>query len=525
MGYTGEQITIPLGQYGILSDLAPSDIPPNGLIDARNISLVRGLVEKAPGTLKYNATPLSAGIVGLTEYRPNDAAKRYIAACSDGTIYRDTGDRLFGGGTAIATGLGTLTPNCQFVVAGQETISADRKLFFFSEGLNQLKVLTADGTTFRDVTTPASDWTGINYPKVGVLHRSRLWAFSRQFAYASATGDHEEFVTGAIFQTIFSGEGGDIRGAFVFKGRLFVFKDEGFVYFLDDTDTNSSNWFWRKLSSSFGLSGPHAVLDALNDMIAGNTTGSLTSYAATDAFGDIESADIFRNAQMEGWLRDNTSQSGLEYQHAIYYAEKKQAFFTYRSTYKTNNDMLMVLDINKQGPRITSWIKGTPQCLALYTDKYNVQRPMYGDASGYVQLMDYEDRLEGGTAYEGSFQLAHTDFRFAEPSLAHKQKHFDFLAVEFAPEGDWNVSCDVYMDGVFKETLSFEQQINQKYLDSFTLDTDRLAQANTFTVTRPLRGTARRISFKFYNSGSNQSFQIASITVGLRASGEQANKF
>ena len=69
MGYTGEQITIPLGQYGILSDLAPSDIPPNGLIDARNISLVRGLVEKAPGTLKYNATPLSAGIVGLTEYR------------------------------------------------------------------------------------------------------------------------------------------------------------------------------------------------------------------------------------------------------------------------------------------------------------------------------------------------------------------------------------------------------------------------------------------------------------------------
>jgi hypothetical protein len=525
MGYTGEQITIPLGQFGLISDIPASDIPPNALIDARNISLEKGLVEKAPGTLKYNASALSAGVVGLIEYRPDDAAKRIIAACSDGTIYRDTGDRLFGGGTAIASGLGTLTPNCQFLVAGQETIAADRKLFFFSEGINQLQVLAADGSTFADVATPASDWTGINYPKIGVLHRSRLWAFSRQFAYASATGDHEDFVTGAIFQTIFPGEGGDIRGAFVFKGRLFVFKNEGFVYFLDDSDTNSSNWYWKKLASNFGLSGPHAVLDALNDMLAGNTTGTVTSYSATQAFGDIESADVFRNAQMERWLRDNTSQAGLEFQHAIYFAEKKQAFFTYRSTYKTTNDMLVCIDVGRGQPRISSWIKGSPQCLALKTDHYGVQRPMYGDASGYVQLMDYEDRLEGGTAYEGSFQTAHTDFRFADPSLAHKQKHFDFLAVEFSPEGNWNVSCDVYMDGVFKETLNFEQQINQKYLDSFTLDTDRLAQANTFTVTRPLRGAARRISFKFYNSGSNQSFQIASITVGLRVSGEQASKF
>lgn len=524
MAYTGVQATIPFGQVGLLTDAAPSDIPPNAFITCRNISMEKGMVEKAPGTLRYNATPLPAGIVAIVDYWPNIATQRKFAATSAGNIYRDIGDRLFSGNVAIATGLGALDPNSFFIIGGQETALRPKKLFFFSSGLNQVKVLTDDGTTFNNIASPAADWTAGRYPKVGCLHRNRLWAFSGQFAYASNTGDHENFQSSALAGSIFPGEGGEVKGAFVFKGRLFAFKDGGFVYFLDDTDTSSANWFWRKISANFGLSAPHAVVDALDFMLAGNTTGTITNYSATDAFGDVEAQDLFRNANVENWVRENTSKSGLPFQHSVYYAEKKQAFFTYRSGYRTTNDMLLVLDAGRQDLRIYPWIKGTPECLALYRDSFGIDRPMYGDASGYINLMDYEDRLEGTASYSGEFQTPHLDFRFIDQSLAHKQKHFDFLSVEFVHGGNWNVTCDYYIDGKYYDSINFEQQIGDNYLNQFLLNTDYLAQSNSFNVTKPLKGTGRRISFKFRQAGANQSFQIASITVGLRPSGEQATK-
>ena len=76
----------------------------------------------------------------------------------------------------------------------------------------------------------------------------------------------------------------------------------------------------------------------------------------------------------------------------------------------------------------------------------------------------------------------------------------------------------------YYDTATFEQQLSGNYLDQFLLDTDRLAQSNTQTVSKPIKGVGRRISFRFRQAGANQSFQIASITVGFRPSGQQATK-
>jgi hypothetical protein len=532
MSYSGQSVTIPLGQFGLLTDRPPSDIPPNALIKANNITLEKGFVEKAAGTLKYNSSALSAGVVGLFDWHPDSTKQRMIAATSDGKIFRDIGDRTFTGGVAIASGLGALTPNCFFVEAGHETALRDKKLFFFTQGLNQLKVLAADGITFADIETPAVDWVVTRYPTVGIVHRNRLWAFQGQRSYASATDDHEEFQTGFLTDNIFPGEGGDIRGVYVFKGRLFAFKDSGFVYYLVDSNSDSSAWYWSKLASNFGLSGPHAIVDALDDMLGGNTTGTLTSYNATNSLGDIETADRFAALEVEEYLRSTLSTSGLTEQHLIYYAFKKQLFMTYRTTYKPHNDAMLCFDMNKQPARLSVLPKGTPQCLALRKDMNQIERPMYGDNAGFVMLMDYEDRSEGGTSYKGEFQTPFLDFRQLDQSLALKQKHFDFLSIEFKEAGNHNVSVDVFIDERFVETITFTQQIIGDYLDQFDLNTlsgtnpqaDYLGTNASQTLTKRLHGTGRRISFVFSNSGANESFQIASYTVGLRGSGEQATK-
>ena len=522
MSYEGNVVRIPVGQFGLLTDESPSNLPLGALIEAKNVVLNEGTVQKAPGSLIYNTNyVLDGAVVALHDWFPTPFLQRLMAVTDNGSVYRDTGDRTFAIGVPIITGLTNLDPRAQFVAGGNETGGRAKKLFLFSDGHNQLQVLSGDGSTMADVSLPAADWTNPNYPRVGVIHRNRLWAFQGQRAYGSTTGDHEDFQAGTVLtQSIYPGEGSDIIGAFVYKGRLFAFKEGEFVYFLVDTDPTSSNWYWSKLSSNFGLSAPNALVNAIDDMLAGNATGSITSYKAVQAFGDIESSDLLRMAKVERYLRRTTHPLGINVQHALYDGELKQIYFTYRSTYTTTNDMLLNIDVNRDFPRITYLQKGTPTCLAARKNINDILVPIYGSSDGYVHSMNYEDRLEGGVAYEGAFQIAYTDFKEAEPSLAVKQKHFDFLWVEFVEETDADLSIDVFIDGKFIETITLKMEIENIELNEFLLDTDRLAQYTAMSTPLPLHGMGRRISFRCYNAESNQSFQIASLTVGFRPAHE-----
>lgn len=537
MAYSGVTARIPLGQSGILTDMAPSALPVQALTDANNITLTNGTVQKAPGTRKLNATALPAGIVAGVDWRPNSVVQKTIVACSNGSIYYDTGPGDFALQVTLASGLTNLSPNSKFVTGGNETGGRPKKLFFFSFGENQLKVLNLAETSFSNISKPAADWTSANYPRIGVIFRGSLWAFAGQISYTSDSGDHENFQTNTQVSPVFPGEGDAIRGAFVFKGKLFCFKDGGFVYALNDDAADTQDWYWQKLANNFGLAAPNAVTEVLDDMLAGNTTGTVTSYTATNALGDVESADVFRVAGMENFLRGSTSTVGVPFQHTLYYAAKKLFFMTYRSAYYTYNNMLICIDFSRQsaGPQVTFWIKGSPQCLWLRRDQYGVDRPYYGDKDGFVQIMDSEDRLEGaskttgqpltGTAYEGSFQTVNFDMSHLDPKFAGIAKHWDWLKVEYCPEGNWNIMCDYFVDGKYIDTISFPMiQYQKPQLDVLLLNTDRLSQINTESFTRPLTTTGRVITFRFYNRGAGQSFQIAGIVIGFRPSGEQAQR-
>jgi hypothetical protein len=520
--YQGQWATIPLGEFGLLTDVPPGQIPRGAFVKAFNVSFETGVITKAPGARKYNLNQvLPSGVIAVHDFWPDTVSQRLIAACRNGSLYKDIGDRVFSGATAIATGLLNLDERCMFAEGGAETASRSKKLFFFS-GTNQVRVIAGDADAATTITSPASDWTTPNFPAIALVHRNRLWAFMKQAAYASSTSDHENFTSNNLIQYIYPGEGGYISGAFVFRGRLFAFKEGGFVYFLDDSDTDSSNWVWKKLASNFGLASAHGVVQVANDMIAINESGSPVSYNAVDTFGDIESADILRALQIEDYYRGVTSLSGVSLTHALYYEAKKQLFFTTRTSYRTTNDALLHIDMNKQTPRAALWTKDQVNCLSMRKDVNKVLRPIYGSEDGYVYLMDQEDRLTGSTAYTGEFKTSHTDFRFMGEDLAARNKLFDFLAVEFIPQGTWDLEVDVYIDGSFSETINFSMDVRDDGLGTFTLGTDPLGREETQTIQKPLHGSGRRLSFHCKQSGSNQNFAIASLSVGFRVSGEQA---
>ena len=530
MPYEGQSITVPLGSQGLITDIPPGDIPPSGLIRANNVIFTGGSIEKAPGARRINSTQLASSIVGIHDWNPSTIAQRLIAVTSDGNVYRDIGDGLFSGGTAITTGLGTLNPNQVFFVeGGNETSNRNRKLFLLT-GKDQPKVLSGDSASFSNINSPAVDWTGTFFPGVGVIHQNRLWLFAGPFGYASDTGDHENFTSNNLFFNIFPGEGEDVEAAFVYKGRLFVFKKGNFTYVLNDTDPSDTNWYFQKIGSDFGVASKHSLFEALDDLLAGNSTGSITSLKATEKLGDVESGDLLDFAKIEQYVRNNISESGITEMHTLYYRQKKRAYITYKSKYGGANDRMLVIDVSKvQSPRFSFYTKDIPNCLAIRKDINNIERPMYGSSDGYVYLMDQEDRLTHTTAYTGEFITAHNDFR--AQNLQGSNKLFDFLSVEFIPQGNWNLECDVYIDGRYTETLNFtmSDQLNQT-LGDFTLggtsNGDPLGRNDAQNSPLiPLHGSGRRIAFHFKQSGTNQNFKVASYTVYFRVAGQNSTKF
>lgn len=525
MAYQGDKIKLPLGDVGLLTDIAPDKTPPNALIRATNVVFTNGCVQKASGGLRWNETALSAGIVAAHHWMPNTITERYIAVTSVGDIYKGQ-DRQFG--SAINSSIASvLTPNCVFAEGGAELAARDKKLFLFTGGATLPYVLQDNETAFTVISQPNTDWTASGtFPKFGVVHRNRLWAFAGHISYASDSGDHENFQTANLTEPVYPGQGGELRGAAVFKGRLFAFKDGGFTYMLNDENSDEATWYWQQIAANFDLAAPNASAEVLDDLMAGNTSGTINSYAASQKLGSVEAADIIQELQFEAFLRGNTSKVGVQEQHLLYYAEKKILFATYRSAYYTYNDMLLMFDFaNPNRVRPAFWIKGSPQCLAKYRDVNKIERPMYGDKDGYLVLMDQEDRTEGGTAFTGEFQIPHLDFSFADPRMSSTEKHFDFLAVHYIPESTGSLSCDYFIDGRYIDTITFPMiQYERPALGTLTLGTDRFAQPTAETSIRALAGSGRTFSARFYNSANNQSFQIAAITVYFRGGGDKATQ-
>ena len=198
MGYSGFTVPIVLGQVGLITDDPISSLPINALSKANNISFQNGRLSKSLGCTKLNSTALSSDIVALFDWWPTSALQRTIALTDDGKMFRDTGDGTFTTQTAITSGLGALTTDAHFVTAGQEYASRSKKLFTFTNGVNQIKVLTADGTTNVNIALPSADWATGNYPTFGIQYQNRIFvmggASNKHQLYASTISDHENFV-------------------------------------------------------------------------------------------------------------------------------------------------------------------------------------------------------------------------------------------------------------------------------------------------------------------------------------------
>jgi hypothetical protein len=516
--YDGNAFPIIFGPSGLHTDDPPSLTPANHLSRAENVELRNGYIEKATGSVRYNTSSLGSGVAVVFDYWPTIIDQFLVAVTKDGKVWRfrnpDTATEITAAGDAPSA----IQPSSQthIVTGGAEETSNNKKLFIFN-GDDPIQVISGTAMTRSNLSRPATEWEANSYPTFGVVHRNRLYVFGSKNdphrSYASLATDHEDFTTDPMTFQIFPGEGEFVQTAFTFKGRLFCMKYPMGLYYLEDSSTDETEWFWRRVQTSVGASSIHGAIEVLNDALIMNPTASITSIGATQEFGDVKSADVLSAMRMSKSVRDLVNPEGAKDCWAIYYDDKKIAMFTYRSAGSIQNDRILFIDFNiPSQPRAIWDSRDQANCLAQRKDSLGIMRPMYGSNDGYIYLMDQVDRMVGSSGFEGLFQTQVMDFRERYPEQAHLDKNFHFLECEFLQSGEWNVDVDIYINGEFSETVSFKQ-LKQPGMGRFRLDKNRLDSGGSFRYTKEIHGQGRTIAFVVRNDGDYETFKIASLTV------------
>lgn len=433
---------------------------------------------------------------------------------------------------AGATSLGTITTDTHCLAGGNEVPGNARKLFFYTNGVQQLAMMTGDSASITGITRPAASWSTGQYPTFGVMYNSRHIAISQHTIFICRQGDHTDFTTsetdgtGASQFSIFPGEGDLIIGAIVYKGGLLIFKRPFGMYLFQWNGgplTDPTNVSITKLSDEFALGSPHAASQVLDDLLGGSSSGSIFSQKATNAYGSLEAGDVLQLGLVRNYIRQQFAKGGVQKMHAAYYSEKILAMFTGRDSDSSSQNQILMYDASGQTIRYSIETKDQPTCLFMRKDSNFILRPVYGADDGNVYLMDQTTSNVNGASYTGEFQTPYIDFSFLDPKLAEKTKLFDFLSITYQSIGNWNFLVDVFVDGSFINTITFQMKQTGAVLDSFVLDLNVLGQPTTSLQNRQqLKSCAgKAISFRIYNSGLNETFAIERMVVSFRESGEQ----
>lgn len=521
MAYEGIIAPIPIGDGGLDARNNKSAVPINKLVKANNVFIKKSLVGKEGGSSHANASAISGSpsIVGGTEYFPNSTTQRSVIATSDGKLFKD--NPLYTFGVTLKSGLG-IDKKTVMTEGGAEASGNPKKLFIFN-GNDPVQVLSGDGSSTTDLATPPADWTGTTQPIKGVMHNNRLWAILGHNLYGSTVTDHEDFTSaGSQLFAIYPGDGIELTNMVSIFGRLYLFKQPYGIYYLDDADFDSANWIVKKVTGKIGCSGVDALDYSQNEAVFVSKDGGVHFLSGADTFGDVKDSDIMAILNLERLVQTDLNRNRLDRAVIRYYEDKKEVWVCYTSSGSSLNNSIIKLEISDLS-NIKASFSQKDECESLWMamdSTTNVRKPVSGGHSGFVWLLDESNRNVNGISYQAGFQTPFTGFEYIDEKLEVRNKIFDYLEVHAVPVGDHDLTVDVYIDGNYIETITFNMGTSGSALDAFELDVDRLDGAGVVNKIAMLHGFGRRISFDCYNTGLNESFEIEKMFCAFRVGDE-----
>lgn len=510
MAYAGQAVRLPLGELGLTGSRALSQVPPQGLLQATNISWDQGDIRKEGGATAYNTSALGGGasILAGHDWWPVPGVQRLIVSTSGGFLYRDDGAGTFT--TTLKSGLSGLGVPV-FCEVGQETLTANRKLFY-ATGYDPVQVIAGDAAIASTITLGAADWSSTNQPNCLAEHDGRLWASLGNRVYFSTQEDHEDFqdTENAGSLVVGAGSGEKIVQIMSYKGVLLVWKFPIGIFLVDTNDPLLANWTVRRLSNSIGGASPQGAVQISDDILFLDQSGNFQLLSGIQEYGTIGLKNLSQLNLFSPFMRDNVALGYLYQARGIFYAHKLEAHFAITKLGQTANTARIVVDFNQIAQARFRWSdRDTCPALWLYKESDNIQRPMVGDTGGIVWKLDRDTFTQGATGYTATIQTAYMDFKWLDPELAVKRKNGQFLELVCDATGSWDLRCDIYWDGTFSQTLDFTSALSGAVLGTWIIGTDPLGGSSTITIRKRVAGSGKRISFKFYNAETSEGFNLS----------------
>lgn len=507
MSYNGAKASFPLGLSGLIGEPNTPNLPAGALIDCDNITFETGGISKEGGSTKLNSTTLGAvSILGGVDWFLDALTQRQVVYTSDGKLQKTTSGSSF---TVLKSSLSLVPTLPVFVCGGAEAATNNRKLFCFN-GVNNVQVLSGDGATTSDLTTPPSDWSTVK-PTFGFIHEGRLWAGAGHRLYYSRAADHEDFTgAGSGVVPVATGVGQKVIGGYGFKGGALIFKYPTGIYLIDTSSVTVAEWRVTEVNTGIGMSSPLAFAQLEDDVIFQDSSGSYYLLSAVQALGSVEGRSIDYQLRLRKFISDRINLSRLDKVIAIYYSHKKEVHFACSAVGAVTNNRRLVFDFNIGSIRVRLSSKDVCEGLWL-TNVAGVRKPYCGDEAGFIWQLDQANKNKDGSGYSSFFQTAFDDFARYGEELATRVKWSTFLESQVFPTGNYNLALIPIWDGRRSAAIQFNLGQEGASLGSFLLGTDMLSGTAMEGRVRSMVSGGKRFSFIVQNNAANQDYNVSKM--------------
>ena len=507
-------LRIVCGKGTLNASRSPSEVKNTDLVSMDALTFEHDTLQKEGGATKFNTTVITDApkVVFLWDFMTGAFVQELVAGTSDGKYMTLTTSGI---DKTLTSGLGT----DKFVFGAEGVNATGVKTLFLMNGFDQMKMYTG-GATAVDITTPAADWATVK-PAWAFLHNNRMYAGGKSHnAYASILGNHVSYDTGAggLVFNVYPGEGEYLVGGTSWRGRAYFFKYPKGIYYLDDSSADVADWQMKRLSFFVGAAGTGCIIQAADEVIFVSPDTYFHTLSAVTEFGDAKSSAILPN-ELGTYLRENVNTARLDRVQNCFYPQKRKILFGFSGTGSSVNNLIIGLDGHRLGT-LQGFKSGRDECEALCVRRdpdTKVAKPLAGNSTGYVYILDQEARNKDSAGYTSGFLTRNMELFEGGGRNANLKE----LEVEFVAAGVWTLNVDVYQDGDFSETLTFLMQGLGAVLGSFILDTDVLGVSTVQNARSRLHGDCRRVQYQGYNNSANESYSIAGLTTKITQGNER----
>lgn len=452
--YKKVRIRMRLGTNGFTGRSFPGQ---DYLTKAENVIYEDQLIRTIDGVGKYDEGQVSGAPTGYgaMDWIISDR-QRIVSAWSNGKVYLEKSKNI--DAVELYDWDRPLLGPVDIIKGGEEGVSGEKKLFFFSEEQEPFYI-QGDSTESLSMT-PALDWSGVFWPNGATMHDSSLTAWgNRNFphtVYMSKITEHHVFDgAGTYALDVAPGVGDEIRACVSFvRGQLYVFKDSG-IFHVDTSARFTATYLpVTTYSRTIGIAGPKAWEIVGGDLFFIDQNGMLRSLQAVDASNDLRSSNLYLANNMQGWVKTNIDRRNLKFTEMHYDEERGLLFISYNGKTSDQGTFRVVINLQDPGNPKVSFDKGRGDFFRAgfkYEESDGTKQLYYLGGNGYVYKTGLADRLADGQSYTATIRTSQEDFRFMEPILqqpmADSFKRFDSLMLSMIGTRDATVHVQPYIDG------------------------------------------------------------------------------